>query len=180
MCTLRSAKIRPHPAGTRAIPLGLDGQELVQRLLAFAYRGCFLAGQEPAAASVVGVARHKRHPQIPQCLDEQAAQGGFACTAWPFQRHHARLAGVHAPGRRSVFPAPDPPATSRAHPNTPPAPCTMQASRKKRNAGKPHADLVWRSRARPPVRTACARQTAAKQPAATRTAGLPVAITYTH
>jgi hypothetical protein len=92
-------------------PLGLDGKEPVQRLFAFGYRGCFLAGQEPAAAGVVGIARHERHPQIAQCLHQQAAQGGFASTAWSFQRHHARLAG-HAPGPRSVFPAPDPPPSN--------------------------------------------------------------------
>lgn len=40
-------------------PPGLDDEELAQRLLAFGDRAGFLAGQEPAAAGVVGVTGHE-------------------------------------------------------------------------------------------------------------------------
>jgi hypothetical protein len=45
---------------------GFDHQELAERPCALGFWVCSLAGQEPAAAGVLGVARHQGHGQLGQ------------------------------------------------------------------------------------------------------------------
>ncbi len=123
-------------------PPGLDKQELAQRLLAFGYRACFLARQEPAAAGVVGVAGHEGNGQIAQ-VPGPAGGPGWSCPRSMGLPAPRSAAGRHAPApvrfsrrrtrRRAAVPTPG--CRPRRAPRRP--------AGRSRNAGQPGAGRPW-------------------------------------
>ena len=85
-------------------PARFNREELVQRTFPLVDRLSLLAGQEAAAACVVGVARGEADGQAVQIIEQRAGKSGLSGTAGAFERHDERPP-PHGAALRSVFPA---------------------------------------------------------------------------